>query len=82
MIPTGSVLQLVGLDAIVVCIRHDVDFAVALNLVADRPALHFRPPRRSADNVNLRGKRAFPSALPVRVGRHGSAAREQGQHDD
>ena len=82
MIPTGSVLQLVGLDAIVVCIRHDVDFAVALNLVAHRPSLDLLAPRRSADNVCRRRQRAFPSALPVRVGRHGSAAREQGQHDD
>ena len=74
MIPTGSVAALVGLDAIAVGrTLHDQNIAVAARFVADRPALDFWTPRRSANNVNRRRKRAFPSAIPI-VGRYGRAA--------
>ena len=81
MIPTGSVTALMGLDAFAVCIVDDQDVTLARGLIAYRPALDFRAPRGGADNVRLRGERAFPGAFPV-LGRHGRAAgNDQGQHD-
>ena len=77
MIPTCSVTAFVGLNAITISIGDDQDVALARGLVADCPSLYLWPPRRSGDNVRLRGKRTFPRTLPVRVGRHGRAPRQQ-----
>ena len=81
MIPTSSVSALMGLYAFAVSTGDDKDVAVALDLVADRPAFDLRTPRGDRNNMYRRRQGTFPGALPVAF-RHRGATGQQEQRDN
>jgi len=65
MIPTSSVLTLVGFDAFSVCSGDNEDVAMTTNFVADSPSFDILSPRRGSYDVDASGKRALPSLHPI-----------------